>query len=58
MLKDCTICHKPIVLTPTAKERATKFGGKPSDYTNLFPTQSACFIAKRSADTRELLVIH
>ena len=52
---DCTICHKPIVLVPSAQERAKKSGGKPSDYTKLFTTHSACTIAKRNAEVTELI---
>jgi hypothetical protein len=51
----CTICQKPIVLFPSAKERARKFGGKPSDYTKLFTTHSTCAINKRNQDTKELM---
>ena len=52
---NCTICNKPIVLIPSAKERADKCGGKPADYTRLFTSHSNCFIAKRSADTSALM---
>lgn len=40
-MRNCTICNKPIVLAPTAQERAAKYGGKPSDYTNAFTTHAA-----------------
>ena len=50
----CTICHKEIVLRPTAAERAAKFGGKPSDYTKLFTTHASCTLAKRKRETSEL----
>ena len=52
---NCTICNKPVVLRPSANERAKKFGGTAQDYINLFPTHSDCFIAKRNADTSELI---
>jgi hypothetical protein len=52
---NCTICNKPIVLVPSAAERAQKYGGKPSDYTKLFTTHSECFVAKREAETVELM---
>ena len=52
---DCTICHKPIVLVPSAQERAKKSGGNPSDYTKLFTTHSACALAKRKAEVTELI---
>jgi len=45
----CTICKNPIVLVPSAQERANKFGGTPSDYTKLFTTHAACFIEKRAS---------
>jgi len=52
---NCTICGKPIVLVPSATERAAKYGGKPSDYTKLFTTHSECSIAKRERETVELM---
>lgn len=51
----CSICGKPIVLRPSARERAAKFGGKPSDYTALFTTHSDCLIVKRADMADELL---
>ena len=51
----CTICNKPIVLVPSAAERAKKYGGNPSDYTKLFTSHSACFITKRERETVELM---
>lgn len=51
----CTICGKSIVLVPSAAERAEKYGGKPSDYTNLFTTHHACAIAQRNRETSELI---
>jgi hypothetical protein len=44
----CITCHKPIVLVPSASERAKKFGGKPEDYTRLFTEHSACLIERRA----------
>lgn len=52
---NCTICNRPIILIPSAAERAKKFGGKPSDYTALFREHSECIINKRNAEARELL---
>ena len=52
---NCTICKKPVVLVPSATERAAKAGGKPSDYTKLFTMHTACQIAKRKAETLELM---
>lgn len=44
---NCTHCGKPIYLVPSAKERAAKFGGKPSDYTRLFTMHTVCVLEKR-----------
>ncbi len=52
---DCTICHTPVILTPSAKARAKKFGGSPSDYTRLFTEHTACALNKRTADTLQLI---
>jgi len=52
---NCSICHKPIVLVPSATERATKFGGRPSDYTKLFTAHAGCQIDKRNRETSELI---
>ena len=52
---NCTICNKPIVLIPSAAERARKNGGKPSDYTAMFTEHSACTVAKREAETIALM---
>jgi hypothetical protein len=51
----CTICNNPIVLVPSAKERADKFGGTPSDYTRLFTGHTTCFIDKRSKEASAAL---
>ena len=52
---NCTICNLPIVLVPSAAERAKKFGSRPADYTALFTEHDSCAIRKRAADTSELL---
>jgi hypothetical protein len=52
---NCSICNKPINLSPSATERAKRYGGKPSDYENLFTTHSECLINKRNADVKELM---
>lgn len=52
---NCTICGKPIVLTPSASKRAAKYGGKPSDYTKLFTEHSQCIVEKRERETLELI---
>lgn len=51
----CCICGKEILLYPSAEERARKLGGKPIDYTKLFPAHPQCVIRKREEDTLELL---
>lgn len=52
---NCTICNKPVVLIPSASERARQFGGKPEDYTKLFTEHAECLIAKRSRESSELM---
>ena len=51
----CTICGKEIVLVPSAAERAKKYGGVPSDYTNLFTSHSECQVKQRSQASTELM---
>lgn len=51
----CPYCNKPIVLVPSAIERAKKSGGKPSDYTNLFPYHADYFVADRSRQAYQLI---
>lgn len=51
---NCTICGKPIVLAPSAAERAAKYGGKPSDYSRLFREHADCVLRKRKEETSEL----
>lgn len=51
---NCTICHQPIVLIPSAAERAKKCGGTASDYTKLFTVHADCLIEKRNRETFEL----
>lgn len=52
---NCTICNLPIVLVPSAAERAKRYGGEPSDYTNLFTTHAKCAVDKREAETIALI---
>ena len=52
---NCRICNKPIVLVPSAKERAAKFGGTPEFYTRLFTTHGTCQVAERSRDAVETM---
>lgn len=54
---NCTICHKPIVLVPSAQERAAKdvTGKSAAYYTGLFTEHAACTLQKREADTHALM---
>lgn len=52
---NCTICKKPIVLQPSAEERARKSGGKPSDYTKLFTIHADCQLKARQEATSFLM---
>lgn len=52
---NCTHCGKPIVLVPSAAERAKTFGGRPDDYTRLFTAHAACTLEARAASTHELM---
>jgi hypothetical protein len=54
-LMKCTICGEEIVLVPSAKERAAKFGGAPSDYSNLFTTHAQCSLSQSNRETLELM---
>lgn len=53
--RPCNICSKPIILSPSAAQRAEQYGGNPSDYLELFTSHSDCFIAKRNRETVELM---
>ena len=52
---NCRICNKAIVLVPSARERAAKFGGTPEFYTRLFTTHGSCQVAQRSLDAVETM---
>jgi hypothetical protein len=51
----CTICKQPVILHPTAEQRAKKFGGKAEDYTRLFLTHNTCELKKRAQETTDLM---
>jgi hypothetical protein len=53
MAKTCTICNEPIILVPSAAERARKFGGRPQDYANAFDQHGTCTVRKRSEEARK-----
>ena len=52
---NCAICGKPVVLVPSATERAQRYGGTPGDYVRLFRTHTKCTLDKRASDTSELM---
>ena len=52
---NCNYCKKPVILVPSAAERAAKYGGKAKDYTNLFPYHSQCLIGARAKETSALI---
>jgi hypothetical protein len=54
---NCSICNKPIVLVPSAEERASKdvAGNTATYYRSLFTTHSECALHKRESDTIELM---
>lgn len=51
----CTICDLPIVLVPSAAERAAKSGGTAAFYTSLFTEHARCTLHKREQDTLALM---
>lgn len=54
-MANCTYCNKPIILVPSAQERARKGGGKPSDYTKLFTMHADCQVKSRNEATSDLI---
>lgn len=57
MHQKCTICRKPIVLIPSASERAAKdkFGRPAAFYKSLFTDHAECALDKRRRDASELM---
>lgn len=55
---NCSICRKPIVLVPSAQERANKdvTGKSAAYYTSLFTTHSDCELDKRKQSTHQLML--
>jgi hypothetical protein len=53
----CKYCGKPVVLIPSAAERAQKdVTGKTAQYyRDLFPDHAACVVAERSRQSVELM---
>ena len=52
---NCTHCNKPIVLVPSATERAAKYGNTPAFYTRLFTMHTECQLERRRESTSELM---
>ena len=57
---NCTICNKPIILVPSAEERAKNdVTGRPATfYRNLFREHAECQLKKRHEDTLANLRTH
>lgn len=51
----CTYCNKPVVLVPSAQERAKRYGGTPQFYTKLFPSHVQCFLDARDRPKHRVL---
>lgn len=53
----CTLCSRPIVLVPSAAERAAKdvTGKTASYYRGLFTAHSECQLKARAESTSELM---
>lgn len=47
----CPHCKRPVVLVPSASERARKFGGSASDYIRLFPMHVNCQLERLGRST-------
>ena len=52
---NCIHCKAPIVLSPSAQERAKKYGGTPESYQKLFTEHPECALKRRQEDTIALL---
>jgi hypothetical protein len=53
---NCSICGKPVVLSPSAAQRAAQDSSRTAqEYTRLFPTHTECFLRKRKQETTELM---
>lgn len=57
MAHKCTICRKPIVLMPSAEERAARdvTGKSAGYYRSLFTEHSECALRRRAESTAELM---
>lgn len=56
-MRNCTICKKPIILVPSAAERAAKdvTGKTAAYYTSLFTEHAACTVQAREQATLKLI---
>ena len=52
---NCGICGKPVILVPSAAERAKKFGNTPEYYIRMFPNHVGCELMLREKETKEML---
>ncbi len=54
---NCTLCDKPVVLHPTAAQRAASdvTGRTAREYTLLFPRHAECELKAREQATQELI---
>ena len=51
----CRHCQKPVILQPSARARAERFGGRASEYTLLFPNHADCVVKAREQETIDLM---
>ena len=52
---NCTYCNKPVILTPSAEERAARSNQTAAYYESLFTSHSDCFIRARNEATLQLI---
>jgi hypothetical protein len=56
--RNCNICGKPIILVPSAAERARKYGETADYYKNLFTTHDDCLLNMRAKKASDLMQWH
>lgn len=56
-MKNCSLCGKPIVLVPSAAERAAKdcTGKSAAYYTSLFTVHAECELERRKQQVSDLM---
>lgn len=52
---NCRICGAPVVLSPSANQRAKNSGYSANYYRNLFPDHAQCVVAKNSKEVSDLM---